>query len=240
MHSRRSEFLAGLRAELPLALGVVPFGMIYGALAIEAGLDWLPAQLMSCIVFAGSSQLIGTRNFREGAPSPVIILTTFVVNLRHGLYSLALAPDLSHLPRRWRILLGYLLTDEAYAGAVNRFANRADPALHRHWFLFATGLLLWTSWQVATAAGIALGTSVPAEWQLDFTLALTFLGIVVPAIRDRAGLAAAVSAAAVAVIAIEMPYRLGLVVAACTGIAVGLALSGHEPVNPVVTPGEPR
>ncbi len=227
MRSRRSEFLAGFRAELPLAIGVLPFGMIYGALAIEAGLDWLPAQLMSCIVFAGSSQLIGSRNFREGAPSPVIVLTTFVVNLRHALYSLALAPDLSHLPRRWRLLLGYLLTDEAYAGAVARFADRAAPAANRHYFLLATGLTLWSTWQAATAAGVFLGASVPSSWALEFTLALTFLGIVVPAIRDRAGLAAALTAGTVAVATIDLPYRLGLIVAAIAGILVGVLLSGR-------------
>lgn len=233
MRSRRAELLAGIRAELPLAVGVAPFGMIFGALAIDAGLDWLPAQLMSCIVFAGSSQFIGARLFRESAPSPVIILTTFVVNLRHALYSLALAPDLRHLPRRWRILLGYLLTDEAYAGCVARFASDESPQ-YRHYFLLGTGLNLWVTWQVSTAAGVFLGASVPASWQLDFTLALTFIGIVLPSIRDRAGLSAALSAAAVAVATIDLPYKLGLILAALVGITVGMAISARAKPTLVV------
>ena len=117
----RSSFFSGIRAQLPILLGVAPFGMIYGVLARSAGLPPEIAQAMSSIVFAGSSQFIGTTLFRESAPFIVIELTTFVVNLRHALYSASLAPYVESLPLRWKLLIAYLLTDEGYAVGIVRY-----------------------------------------------------------------------------------------------------------------------
>src|SRR5512136_1584816 len=115
MFSSRTEFLNGAKAELPILLGVLPFGMIYGVLALQAGLPPVLALAMSSIVFAGSSQFIGTQLMAQGAGGLVIVVTTFIVNLRHALYSASVAPYLGRLPLRWKMLLAYLLTDEAYA-----------------------------------------------------------------------------------------------------------------------------
>ncbi len=117
----RQEFLAGLKAELPIAVGGIPFGLIYGVLALASGLPPLMALAMSPIVFAGSAQFIGVQLIGAGTPGLVIVLTAFVVNLRHALYSTSLAPQMKHLPRRWQLLLAYLLTDEAYAMTIIRY-----------------------------------------------------------------------------------------------------------------------
>jgi predicted branched-subunit amino acid permease len=85
-------------------------------------------------------------------------------------------------------------------------------------------LTLWTTWQLSTAAGIYLGASVPASWSLDFTLALTFIALVVPAIRDRASLGAALAAGLVAVALFNLPLKSGLLAASLIGILVGLLL----------------
>ena len=216
----RSEFLAGLKAELPLVVGVLPFGMIYGVLAIGAGLPSSAAQAMSAIIFAGSSQFISAQLFGLGTPGLVIVLTVAVVNLRHALYSASIAHHLQKLPQRWKWLLAYLLTDEAYAVTITHYDQESDPR-HKHWFFLASGLFLWLTWQVSSAAGIFLGAAVPANWSLDFTLALTFIAIVVPGLKDRAGLAAAITAGLVAVLAASLPFKLGLIAAALTGILVG-------------------
>jgi len=216
----RSEFFAGLKAELPLVIGVLPFGMIYGILAVGAGLPNSAAQAMSAIIFAGSSQFISAQLFGLGTPGLVIVLTVAVVNLRHALYSASIAPYLQKLPERWKWLLAYLLTDEAYAVTINHY-NQDGESRHKHWFFLASGLLLWVSWQASTAAGIFLGAAVPPSWSLEFTLALTFIAIVVPGLRDRAGLAAAVTAGVIAVLAAGLPFRLGLLAAALIGILVG-------------------
>lgn len=222
----RSEFLAGLKAELPLVIGVLPFGMIYGVLAVGAGLPNSAAQAMSAIIFAGSSQFIAAQLFGVGTPALVIVLTVAVVNLRHALYSASIAPHLQKLPERWKWLLAYLLTDEAYAVTISHY-NQAGERRHKHWFFLASGLLLWASWQASTAAGIFLGAAVPANWSLDFTLALTFIAIVVPGLKDRAGVAAAVTAGVLAVLAAGLPFRLGLMAAALIGILVGYWLEGQ-------------
>ncbi len=230
MLSSRAEFLNGVKAELPILLGVLPFGMIYGVLALQAGLPPAAALAMSSIVFAGSSQLIGTQLMAQGAGGLVIVATTFVVNLRHALYSASVAPFIKQLPARWKVLLAYLLTDEAYAVTITRFTQSdSSAAANKHWFYFGAGITLWSSWQLSTAVGIFVGQLIPASWGLDFTLALTFIALVVPNLKDRASVAAAVSAGIMAVFSYAWPYKLGLFAAALTGIAVGMLLEQRQP-----------
>ncbi len=223
----RSEFLAGVRAEAPIVIGVIPFGLIFGAVAVSGGLTPAMAQAMSSVIFAGSAQFIGAQLITGGAAAFVLLLTTFVVNLRHLLYSASLAPYVRHLPRRWRLLLAYLLTDEAYAPTIIHYLEADAPTAVGHWFFLGAGLTLWTSWQISTALGVVFGAAVPAGWSLDFALAVTFIGIVVPALRDRPHVAAAVSAGLVAVLAFGWPYKLGLMAAAMTGILAGVALESR-------------
>jgi 4-azaleucine resistance transporter AzlC len=234
----RAEFIAGVRAELPILLGVIPFGMIYGVLALGAGLSPAAAQAMSSIVFAGSAQFVGAQLFKVGAPGLVMVLTAFVVNLRHMLYSASVAPYLKHLDWKWKALLAYLLTDEAYAVAITHY-KRTDaaehraangeppPSPHRHWYFLGAGLALWTAWQLSTAVGILLGAQIPASWSLDFTLALTFIALVVPALNDRPSVASALAAGVIAVMLAGLPYKLGLMVAAIAGIGIGLLLEAR-------------
>jgi 4-azaleucine resistance transporter AzlC len=223
----RYEFLDGVRAELPIVMGVLPFGMIYGVVATSAGLPPILAQSMSSVVFAGSAQFIATDLFASAAPAAVLLMTTLIVNLRHLFYSASLAPFLTHLPMRWKLLLGYLLTDEAYAVTIMKFSQDLSHPSIRHWYFLGAGLMLWVSWQASTAAGIFLGAAVPASWSLDFALTVTFIGIVVPTLRDRPQVAAAVSAGIVAVATATWPYQSGLVAAAVTGIVVGILFEGR-------------
>jgi 4-azaleucine resistance transporter AzlC len=232
MSSVRTEFIAGARAELPILFGVVPFGLIYGVLAISAGLPPALALTMSSIVFAGSAQFIAAGLIGAGAPGAVLVLTTFVVNLRHMLYSASLAPYLRRLSPVWKWVLAYLLTDEAYAVAILNYERPTDPA-NKHWYFLGAGLTLWTTWQLSSAAGIFLGTQVPAGWSLDFSLALTFIGLVIPALRDRAAAVAAVIAGLTAVLAFGLPLKLGLVLAAGVGIAAGLLVEELWPARKV-------
>ncbi len=223
MSEARRNFLEGVRAEVPLLIGVFPFGMIYGALALNAGLSASASQLMSSIVFAGSSQFITAQLAAENAPAFVIIITIAVVNLRHMLYSASLAPYLKNLSLRWKILLSYLLTDEAYAPSIINY-EKEGIATNKHWFLFGAGFALWFNWQVSTAFGIFLGASIPESWHLDFALPLTFIAMVVPVLKNRPMIASALSAGLMALLAYHLPFKLGLILAAFTGIIVGTLL----------------
>ena len=218
---RRREFGRGALAVLPLLVGVFPFGMIYGVLALQAGIKAAPAQAMSSILFAGSAQFITAQLFAGGTPVAVMVLTAFVVNLRHALYSASLAPYLQHLPAGWKALLAYLLTDEAYAAVVTRYNQEGVQAL-THWYVLGAGLGLWSCWQASTALGIFLGAQVPAAWALDFTLALTFIALVVPALKDRPAVVAALTGGLAALVFYSLPYKLGLIAAALAGIGAGL------------------
>ena len=217
----RSEFLAGVKAELPILIGVVPFGLIYGVLALDAGLSPFQTQAMSVIVFAGSAQFIMAQLFALGTPASVIVITAILVNLRHALYSASVAPYVKHLPGRWRFGLAYFLTDEAYAVTINRYQRGGDSP-NKHWYFLGAGLALWTTWQISTSAGILLGAQIPNSWPLDFFLALTFIALVVPALEDWAAAAAALTAGLVSVLAFNLPFKLGLVVAALIGVAAGM------------------
>ncbi|MBK9007027.1 MAG: AzlC family ABC transporter permease [Anaerolineae bacterium] len=223
MNEQQKYFWAGVRSEIPLLVGVFPFGMIYGVLAMDAGLSTAAAQMMSPMVFAGSAQFITTQLVRDSAPGFVIVLTIAVVNLRHMLYSASLAPHLASLPTRWKALLSYLLTDEAYAPSIFHYENEGVQPFS-HWFLFGAGAALWTIWQISTALGIFLGAAIPDSWSLDFALPLTFIAMVVPVLKDRPAVAAALSAGCAALVAYSLPYKLGLIVAALVGIAVGTYL----------------
>ena len=220
MHARK-EFLNGVRDELPLLLGVMPFGMIYSILALAAGLTTGEAQAMSVIVFAGSAQFMLVQLLAVSTPALVIIVTGFIINLRHALYSASLAPQIKHLSPLWKTLLSYLLTDEAYAIAITRYYKR-DASPNKHWYFLGAGVTLWSSWQISTAVGVFLGAQIPSSWSLDFTLALIFIAIVIPSLKDRPSILAAISASIVAVITAGLPYKLNLITAAIVGIVVGL------------------
>ena len=177
----------------------MPFGMIYGVSALSAHIPPVLAQGMSSIVFAGSSQFIIAQLVAVGTPPLVIIFTAFLVNIRHMLYSASLAPFVKQLPVRWKWLLAYLLTDEAYAVTISHYRQDGDET-YKHWYFFGSGLALWLTWQISTAIGIFLGTQVPASWSLDFTSTLTFIGLVVPVLKDRASVVSALTAGLVAIL----------------------------------------
>lgn len=218
---KRIQLLSGFQYTLPLLIGIAPFGMIYGVLAVKAGFPPAAAQAMSAILFAGSSQFMIVNLVAAGSPWLVVVLTAVVVNLRHALYSASLAPFLKHLPAGWKAVLAYVLVDEAYAVGIHHY-EREGSAGHQHWFLLGSGLAVWVCWQASTALGIFLGAQIPAAWSLDFTLALTFIAIVVPGLKNRPLLLSAVTAAVTTVVAHPLPYKLGLILAALAGIAAGL------------------
>lgn len=218
--SPASAFLLGVRTLLPMHLGVVPFGVIYGVVALQSGIPPLAAFLMSSLVFAGSAQFLLAQLVGAGAPALLSLGAVGLINLRHALYSASAAPILNALPRRWKLLLAYLLTDEAYAAAIPHLLEHPRSPV-AHWILFGAGFALWTGWQFATLAGVLIGAQLPADLGLDFALPLTFIAIVVPLIDSRARLAAALAAGEVAVPLAGLPWKTGLFAAALAGLAAG-------------------
>ncbi|MGD8822565.1 MAG: AzlC family ABC transporter permease, partial [Anaerolineales bacterium] len=212
----RREFRLGVVAQLPILLGVAPFGMIFGALAVSAGLSPVETQGLSFFLFAGSAQLVAVRLMVEMAPVLVILATVLVINLRHILYSASIAPYINGLSTRWKIALSWLLTDEAYVVAIGHYTQSAGA--FSHWFFLGTGLTLWAAWQLSTAGGILLGAAIPDSWPLDFALPLTFISLMLPSLKDRPSVAAALVSGLTALIFNPLPYKLGLLLATACGI----------------------
>lgn len=223
MTTRRSEFIAGAKDTLPMVLGALPFGIIFGALAVDAGLSTAGAMGLSLFVFAGSAQFIGVGLLEQGAPLGIIVLTTFVVNLRHVLYSASLAPYMKYLPQRWLLPLAFWLTDETYAVVVRRYPQ-ADNSPHKHWYHLGSSVFMYINWNFCTAVGIFTGQRLQGleNLRLDFALVVTFIGIVVPLLVTRPMLLCALVAGATSVLANDMPNKMGLMLAAVLGIAAGV------------------
>jgi branched chain amino acid efflux pump len=218
--TQRREFFLGVRALLPILLGVVPFGLISGIAVIATGIPPTSGFVMSLLVFSGAALIVALQLISTGAPAVVVLFSALVVNLRFMIYSASLAPFLRHLSRRRKSLLGYLLSDQAYAASISHLSEsggREQGWLH----YLGAGVTMWAAWQVSVGLGLFLGARLPASWSLEFTIPLTFLALAVPAIKDRFSAAAAVIAGVTAVLADGAPFRTGLVLAALLGIFFG-------------------
>lgn len=224
-HTPASELLAGIRGILPLVVGAIPFGILFGALATSVGVSWWATMGLSLIVFAGSSQFVAAGLIGQGASIGIIVLTTFVVNLRHALYSASLATYLKHLPQRWLAMLAFVLTDESYAAVIQRF-EQADNSPHKHWYYVGAAWFMYVNWQICTAIGIFAGQRLQkiGDLGLEFAMVVTFIGIIVPLIKNSPMLICALVSGASALALHSLPHQLGLIVAAVIGIAAGVLM----------------
>ena len=220
------DLLAGVRDVSPLMLGIVPFALVAGIAAVDAGFGLAEAVGMSVIVFAGASQLAALDLIGGGAPLVVVIGTAVVINLRMVMYSASIAPHFSRYTRGIRAFLAYFLTDLAYAASVAEFGKNDDRSRSRYYL--GAAVSLWIVWQIGTVVGVVVGTSVPDVWGLTFAVPLVFLALLVPAMKDRPTTAAGVAGGAVAVITAGLPLNLGLLAGAISGITVGLLMEARE------------
>lgn len=218
----RAEFFGGVREAAPVLAGTIPFGFVAGVACVAAGLSAFEVIALSFWCFSGIAQLITAQLLAAGSPLVVILAAAFILSLRHLMYSAAFSPHVAHLPRRWRVAMSYLLTDQGFAMGVRRFSEPGDTA-NREWHYLGASLTLFVTWQAAIVLGAVAGAQVPTDWSLDFVVVLSFLSILAPAIRTRADLAAALVGGAVALIAAGLPWRLSLVVASLAGIGAGVA-----------------
>jgi 4-azaleucine resistance transporter AzlC len=222
--SWRQEFTAGARDTFPLMLGAFPFGLIYGAVAVSSGLSLTAAVAMSAFVFAGSAQFIAVGLVFAQTPVTIIILTTFIVNLRHMLYSATLLPYLKNFPQKWRVPLAFWLTDETFAVAVRRF-QQPDSSTCKHWYQLGSSIAMYLNWQLWCLIGSVLGNRIPdaSSWGLEVAMPVTFIGMIIPFVTTIPMAICVLTAGAACLLTLTMPYKLGIVVSALAGIAAGLA-----------------
>lgn len=221
--TRTAEFWTGARDIFPLIVGAIPFGIIFGTLAINNGLSAGGTLAMSAFVFAGSSQFIAAGMIATKTGWLLIVLTAFVVNLRHLLYAVSLVPYVKRLPQRWKVPLAFLLTDESFAIAINRY-QAPDDSPFKHWYYFGAAITMYTNWFFCTLIGITAGQLIPnaATWGLDFAMSVTFIGMTVPYVKNKPMLAAVLVAGVVAIAANPLPHKIGLMIAAIAGMTAGV------------------
>jgi 4-azaleucine resistance transporter AzlC len=228
--TRRAEFWAGVRDTFPLEVGAIPFALIFGAGAVTNGISPAGAQAMSLFVFAGSAQFIASQLFGSGVGVVAIVVTTFVVNLRHVLYSATLAPYVKHLPQRWLAPLAFWLTDESFVIGISRY-HQPDNSPYKHWYFLGSEVFMYVNWNICTLIGIIAGQRIPnlTGLGLDFAMTVTFIGMLVPQVKNRALLASSVAAGVTAVIAYPLPNNLYLILAAILGIVAGVLVESLSP-----------
>jgi 4-azaleucine resistance transporter AzlC len=229
-----SAFLSGAGDTFPLVVGAIPFGIIFGALAQNSGLSFEGAMAMSAFVFAGSAQFITTGLLAAGTSWPIIVLTTFVVNLRHTLYSATLAPHVSHLPQRWQVPLAFWLTDETFVVVAKRYAE-TPTSPYGHWYYLGSAFFMYLNWQLCTLLGLTFGRFLPnaAQWGLDFAMPVTFIGMVIPYLKNRPMVATVFVSGLLALVTYPMPNKLGLIIAALAGIITGVVVEAIAKIKNV-------
>ena len=216
-------WLAGALAVMPLSIAVIPWGILAGSLALDSGLSILESQAMSAIVFAGAAQLVAVGMIKTGIGLTSILITTLLITSRHFLYSMAMRNHISALPLKWRLSLGFLLTDELFAIiAKDKGPHLQDGQLNR-WYALGGGLSFYLTWNLASLAGILIGHNIPDldSWGLDFAVAATFIAIVTPQISRPSILICVLVSLVSSVVCGLYEIPSGLLIASLLGMACG-------------------
>jgi len=220
--TEKSSYWRGLRTALPFTIVVVPFGLLFGVVGVEAGLNMLEIMAMTTVVIAGASQFTALQLMTDNAPTWVVLASALAVNLRMAMYSASLAPYLGRAPVWQRALIAYINVDQTYALGVQEYEDRPRLSVaDRVAFFFGTATPIIPLWIVATYLGAVLGTAIPPQFGLDFAVPITFLAIVGPALRTPAHIAAALSSITAAILLSGIPWNLWLLIAGAVGMVVG-------------------
>ncbi|QDL92392.1 AzlC family ABC transporter permease [Paroceanicella profunda] len=214
----RRGFLAGL----PFILVIGPFGLLFGVLADQAGLDIVQTLSMTTLVIAGASQFTALALMQDHAPTLIVIAAALAVNLRLALYSASIAPHIGAAPLRIRALAAFVLVDQTFALAVQEYERRPDMTLdEKLGYFFGSALAICTPWVALSGVGMLVGRSIPPEYALDFAVPLTFIALVAPQLRSLPHVAAAFTSVVVALALAWMPWSTGVLVAGLAAMAAG-------------------
>ena len=217
-------FLKGIIDVSPLMIPVVPFGLIFGVLAIDVGFTPLETMGMSLIVFGGASQIVLLQLFSGGASSLVIISSVGAVNSRHLLYGAVVSEHLSDLKLVWKILISYFLVDQAFARSNEYFKKNNDD--NKYFHLIGGGVTCWVIWQTTTFLGIILGSFIPEKLGLSFAVPLTFLALLVNDFRKFINVVVIIVSGLVATLGYNyIPFKAYAIVAGLTGLLIAMILT---------------
>ena len=224
MTNKLKIFLKGIKDVSPLMIPVVPFGVIFGVLAIELGFNGYTTMGMSIIIFGGASQIIFLQLFSAGASSLVILSSVGAVNSRHLLYGAVLSEHLSDLKLSWKIIISYFLVDQAFAVSNSYLKKNNDK--NKHFHLFGAGVTCWTIWQITTFIGIILGSVIPDKLGLTFAIPLTFLALLINDFRKLINVIVILVSGIIATLGYQViPFKAYVIVASLSGLIVAFILT---------------
>ena len=223
MNSKFKIFLKGIIDVSPLMIPVVPFGLIFGILAIDIGFSPLATMGMSLIIFGGASQIVLLQLFSGGASSLVIISSVGAVNSRHLLYGAVVSEHISDLKLIWKIIISYFLIDQAFARSNDYFKNNNNK--NKYFHLIGGGVTCWVIWQSTTFLGIVLGATIPEKLGLSFAVPLTFLALLINDFRKLINVAVIITSGLIATLGYNyIPYKAYVIVAAVAGLFVAMII----------------
>ena len=223
MNNKSKIFFKGMIGVSPLLIPVVPFGIILGAIGIELGFSPLETFATSFIIFGGASQIIFLQLLSGGASSLVTITSTFFVNSRHLLYGASFSEYLKKLSIGWKILLSYLLTDQAFAVS-NIYFNKNKNDKLKHYYLLGSGFVLWIIWQLFTLVGIFLGSIVPEELGLSYTIPLTFTSLLVNYFRKIDHLIIILISGGLSIILYNAPFKSYIILSSLMALFIAFII----------------
>jgi len=225
MNKRLKTLTKGIADVSPLMIPVVPFGIIFGVIGMELGLSPYMTFGMSVIIFGGASQIVLLQLFSGGASSLVAITSVGAVNSRHLLYGAVFSEYLSHLKLSWKVILSYILIDQAFAVSNTYFKKNKENEF-KHYHLLGAGFTCWTVWQISTVLGIVLGSVIPEELGLSFTISLTFLALLINDFRKFKNIIVMLVSGIVATIGYNtIPFQAYIIVAALSALLVATLLT---------------
>lgn len=212
----------GVVQSLPFLIVIVPFAVLFGVVALEAGMDVAQVMGFSLLVLAGASQFTAVQLISDHAPVIVIMLSCLAVNLRMGMYSAALVPWLRGATAWQKVWIAYALIDQSYALSIQHYERHPRLSLQQRLAYFAgTAVALCIPWMIASWLGATVGKAIPDDIALDFAMPITFIAMIAPMLRTPAHLAACFVAVLGALAFAWMPSGLGLMIAAPLGMATG-------------------
>lgn len=220
--TRKSAFRSGVVAGMPFLLVGVPFAVLFGVVATEAGLNLTQTLGFSVLVIAGASQFTAVQLMTEAAPVWIVLAAALAVNLRMAMYSASLQPHLGAATLPQRALVAYLNVDASYAIGVQKYESEPGwPVADKVAFFLGTMALMFPLWVAGTWVGAVAGHALPETLELDFAMPILFLALVGPMLKTLAHLAAAVTSVVAALLFAGLPSGLGLLLAGFLAMAVG-------------------
>lgn len=185
MESKGKQFLYGMRAGLPVVLGYIPVGIAYAVMARQAGFSVLETCGMSLLVYAGAAEMMSVGMYAQGAAVITIIITTFILNLRHIIMSTCVNNKLKNVRTAPRLLAAFGITDEAFALFTTTPQKQATFP-----YLLGITLVTYASWNVGSLVGALASDLLPplVTASLGVSLYAMFIGLLFPGLRGNARL----------------------------------------------------